>query len=469
MSLLSWLLLFLALAFAFTYLVKRFTRHQTWYIASLIRTKKPLALFDYFSRAGAVLDLFADIGLVLGFGAFAVDFLFGRKLRAGKRVLLFAVSAGLLTLFFFLVDSFLGGFISSSPMTKNSLPLIAVVFGFSGFAGFTILLLVMQGADIIAKLSAGKDACPGIAPLIPGVKIPNVPITIPLHAWFSLLIILLVHEGMHGIVARRQGFRVKSAGLLLLGFLPIGAFVEPDEKEVRRAGDRKALRLFAAGPAANLLLLVFIKVFVFAVALGLLFAVSPWYSGMHSAAIAGVAVESVDENVAFCGEVYPSPAYGVLEGGMLIKKANDENISSVAGLQFYLSRHRDEQITLLVETAAGQAEKTLTPNELGGFGFAVADVPNPAFEPPLVYVIFSQGIDFLDEFLGWLFVLSLLVALANFLPLAPFDGGRIAEIIFSPFLSHFGVPEEKRKPLAGRIFLVIVLSLFAVNALPLFV
>ncbi|HLF55126.1 MAG TPA: hypothetical protein VI612_05405, partial [Candidatus Nanoarchaeia archaeon] len=59
-----------------------------------------------------------------------------------------------------------------------------------------------------------------------------------LHWFLSIFIILIVHEGMHGVMARVYGLPVKNSGLVVLGALvPLipGAFVEPDEEKLRAA------------------------------------------------------------------------------------------------------------------------------------------------------------------------------------------------------------------------------------------
>ncbi|MFH1225589.1 MAG: site-2 protease family protein [Candidatus Diapherotrites archaeon] len=468
------LAVFLALSLLSTWLIKRYTKQQTWHIISLIRTSKHLGIFDYFAKKiGRPLDWFSDLGLVLGFGAFALDYLHGRKMGTRKRVLFFIFSASALTLLFFAIDASLGGFMSNSPLMGEQFPLLAIVFGISGFSGFTVLLLAMQAIDILAKIALGRQPCPGVAPLIPGVELPNVPIVIPVHAWISLLIILLVHEGMHGIAARRQKLKIKSAGVLLLGFLPLGAFVEPDEKQVMRkdgASRLSALRLFSAGPTANLASMPAIKLFALGISLLLAFFVAPWYAPLHSEAVLGVGIASVDANISFCGDVYESSAYGALNAGMVIKKANDVNISGPEQLQLEVSQHPFKPLKLLVQdlNTGVLSEKTLLPNKLGRFGFTIEEIGNPSFEAPLSYSLITPAISFLESFLGWLFWLGFFMALVNFLPMVPFDGGRIASIIFMPYFSRVKLPEKRKEELVARFFLALVLSLFVLNALPLF-
>jgi len=73
--------------------------------------------------------------------------------------------------------------------------------------------------------------------------------------WFWIIIIptiLFPHEIAHGIMSRVEKIRVKSAGLLLFLIFP-GAFVEPDERELKGAKLLSRLKIFAVGSFANII------------------------------------------------------------------------------------------------------------------------------------------------------------------------------------------------------------------------
>jgi len=70
---------------------------------------------------------------------------------------------------------------------------------------------------------------------------------------------VLVHESLHGILSVAGNIKVESMGVLL-ALVPIGAFVEPNESELSRASTMTRLRLFSAGPAANLIVALLLMV-----------------------------------------------------------------------------------------------------------------------------------------------------------------------------------------------------------------
>ena len=124
-----------------------------------------------------------------------------------------------------------------------------------GDLGIAVVLFVMVGFTFLMFLTLGPSLDPesGIRPagadeifVLPGIN-PILPL------WYGLLgliITLVVHEGGHGVLARANDLRVKSLGLLF-AIVPIGAFVEPDEDEIKETSIRKRLRVFSAGPMVN--------------------------------------------------------------------------------------------------------------------------------------------------------------------------------------------------------------------------
>jgi membrane-associated protease RseP (regulator of RpoE activity) len=125
-----------------------------------------------------------------------------------------------------------------------------------GDAGTVLTILGMVAMTLLFAFTLVFSLTPNnqVEPLgaseilvIPGVN-PFVPLW---YGLIALIVTLVVHEGGHGILARANGMRVKSLGLLV-AVVPIGAFVEPDEDDLKAAPRRRRLRVFSAGPAVNL-------------------------------------------------------------------------------------------------------------------------------------------------------------------------------------------------------------------------
>ena len=123
------------------------------------------------------------------------------------------------------------------------------------FAVLSILFMVVVTGDLIRTaviaLQGGQGAT---AQLVLPFKAKGV-FYVPLGYWLlSIFIIMIIHEGAHGIWAALHRVRIKSSGAGFLGIvvplIPI-AFVELDEKKLAKKRVMQQLSILAAGPMAN--------------------------------------------------------------------------------------------------------------------------------------------------------------------------------------------------------------------------
>lgn len=135
---------------------------------------------------------------------------------------------------------------------------------------FFVYLLVSQLFILFQLTPEQKQLIPGpeVALPLPGLN-PILPIEYLFYVILALAIAILVHEFSHGILSIAGKIKVKSLGLLLL-VMPIGAFTEPDEEQLKKTTAAKRMRVFAAGPLSNfvtafIVLLLFSFVFMSAV------------------------------------------------------------------------------------------------------------------------------------------------------------------------------------------------------------
>jgi membrane-associated protease RseP (regulator of RpoE activity) len=121
-----------------------------------------------------------------------------------------------------------------------------------GFGGSALISLYAAAINVIYNLYAlfvlGEKVimASGISLILPGINIPFVEGTI------SLIILLVVHEVSHGLLSRSERISLNSTGIVLFGSLPVGAFVEPSDKELERASPMIKSRILVAGSAANI-------------------------------------------------------------------------------------------------------------------------------------------------------------------------------------------------------------------------
>jgi membrane-associated protease RseP (regulator of RpoE activity) len=119
-------------------------------------------------------------------------------------------------------------------------------------AGIALYLIIGSLIALINNPAVGqvvKEMGPGAILMLPGIN-PMLPIV---YGWVAIVLAIALHEGAHGIVARNNGFNVKSSGLLFFLIIPIGAFVDVDEEQLKNAKPRPSLKVMAAGVGGNML------------------------------------------------------------------------------------------------------------------------------------------------------------------------------------------------------------------------
>lgn len=230
----------------------------------LFKSQHGLKLIDWFAKHERFWQFFAEMGMITAYGAFAFVLL-------PKRPSLKAVVCGfvLLTLMMSLVGPFVMPFLADTvginieekPIKKTfasaesgfSILPILVVYG-GGLFAVLFFSVILYGAVILVALQNAfftgtqdmAKVTPGVAPLLPGVNLPLI------EGIIALIVILVVHEGSHAILARIARVPILSSGIVLFGIIPIGAFVEPDEDKLRKTARAPQTAVLIAGPAANI-------------------------------------------------------------------------------------------------------------------------------------------------------------------------------------------------------------------------
>jgi membrane-associated protease RseP (regulator of RpoE activity) len=315
-----------------------------------------------------------------------------------------------------------------------------------------IFYLLIQSLDstITTMLTTPtKTVQSGVGIVIPGVDVPGSPITPPLgYGLVALVTVLVVHEFAHGILARAEGIKIKSIGVLLLAILP-GAFVEPDEKEVKKASRLTKLRIYAAGSIFN----IGFAGIAFALALLL----SAFFIG-----------PSFDSNGLEIVKVMPdTPADGVFKQGMIITNINGHDIKNKTTFSDLLNKTKPGDI-LTIKTNKGTFEiKTINnPNNESAYigisskeNLLVKGDVSSKYGDTLPWILFG-----FVELLGWIFILNFGIGTFNLLPLKPLDGGLMLEELL-----NYRIHEDtsnKITNIVSVISLVLVVSAIGLSLIP---
>ncbi len=304
----------------------------------------------------------------------------------------------------------------------------------------------------------------GVRFLLPGPV--STPITAPgvfIVPWWIWVIgvmsVMFPHEISHGIVCRLEKIRIKAVGWILLLFIP-GAFVEPDEKQLKKAKRSTKLKVYSAGSFANIMI-AFTVLAVFTLLSGALF--QP----------AGVNFQAIENS---------SANLSGLSGSII--NINNIPVNSAEGLSGILSEHEPGDIiyvetaknnfiaptfrftgdldsfipTLMVVTTLNETEeKAVTLGSKDGKAFLGVTNLVPTYSTSVDIVLYSTiFIVFL-----WIYIFNLGIGLINLLPIKPLDGGLVFEEITKKF--------TKKSKVIVRVVSGIMLFLLVFNIIgPIF-
>jgi membrane-associated protease RseP (regulator of RpoE activity) len=321
------------------------------------------------------------------------------------------------------------------------------------------------------------------------IGLPGLNPVIPLwYGILALVVAMVVHEFSHGILSRVADVKIKALGLLMFIF-PIGAFVEPDEEEMKSMKRWERMRLYSAGPGSNM---------VIAIVFSLLFS---W--------VMVDSLEPSNEGVLSASVVMD---YGGSEAGlepwMLITSVNDQEVNNAQDFSDIMNETYAGQTVNVSVLNKGQPETyQATLSDKGSYylkyypdyyeswmsgkgfmGIAVVDPelvtdslahpgnsggsmlqyitlpfqklqPFPEhftalFEPTGIPGILPENLFWiLANCFYWIFWLNLMVGLTNALPAVPLDGGFIFADGVSGILDQFkqGMTEERKEVIVDNL------------------
>ena len=194
---------------------------------------------------------------------------------------------------------------------------------------------------LISAISTAFET-PSVSLIIPGVEIPGSTIFIPfVSGIIALATCLIVHEFSHGVISISEKISIKSIGLLLFAIIP-GAFVEPDEDELKKSSKLSQLRVYAAGSIANITLAL-VAILILSMASEAI----PHYFDEN-----GIKISRVLED---------SPASGVLKEGMVIKSLDNKSIVDSKSYVDAINQLKPND-TLSIVTNQGEFNLTLDKN-----------------------------------------------------------------------------------------------------------
>ena len=319
--------------------------------------------------------------------------------------------------------------------TRRGIRIFADVSVIAGFLmmGYAFWFLLENMANFFVEPTKFAE----LIPLIPGVTVTSWPAIVSFL--LAIPIVLIVHEGAHGIVATLEKIKIKTGGFAVFIALFAG-FVEPDEEEFDNAKKVSKLRVIGAGATANVL---------FAFVLGAILITNPMFA---------MAFTSVPGGEPLLELFYESPegvtVMSVIEGGGAEQAgihANDiiTNVDSIRIISFIDLQKSDLKPGQTVDVTILRDGQEIT--------FPVSIMASPddpergligimrdsdTYKPIYNYIewdLSDTTTNYISWYLLWLWMISFFIGIINMLPLPILDGGKFIHTIIDKKISEKSV------------------------------
>ena len=420
-----------------------------------------------------------DIALLIAFALGIGIFLFAKKNNLKKEGLfiLYKTSWGIKLI------NYVG---TKYKKTLHVLSYISIVVGYFLMAGIVYMVGKIVWIYVMVPRVVEQLKVPPIMPLIPYIDkfVEGFPPFYFIYWIIILSIIAVTHEFAHGIFMKKNNIKIKSTGF---GFFPfflpvfLAAFVEQDEKSMKKSSSFSQMAVLSAGTFANIITAIvgFVVLILFFTttfsASGVMFDTYS-YSIVNTSDITmvnGVDVFTPDYNQVLelinASELNEIYANGILyrgvyqfssDGAMVglyddlpainnrinrpITKINYKDVLNLEELSLELSKYSFNEtivVTSLVDGVEKDYEIVLHKNphnkDFGLLGIGFNDVTKSgiskylynilfSFKEPHVYYksVWGEFGLFVYYFLFWIILVAFGVALMNMFPAGMFDGGR---------------------------------------------
>ena len=293
--------------------------------------------------------------------------------------------------------------------TKRGIRVFADVSVIAGFLmmGFAFWFLLSNISNFFVKPTEFAE----LTVLIPGVTLTSA--SAILYFLLSIPIVLVIHEGAHGIVATLEKIKIKTGGFAIFIALFAG-FVEPDEKEFDDARKISKLRVIGAGATSNV---------IFAFALGAILLTNPLFALILPEpflewfydAPDGVGIISIIEGSgAEKAGLQKNDVITGIDGIPIITPVDFQKADLKPGDIVTVTVQRDGQLLQLpveIMPSPDDPDKGL-----------VGIMRDSAFYKPVYN--FIEWDPQVSMFLLWLWMISFFIGIINMLPLPILDGGK---------------------------------------------
>jgi len=293
--------------------------------------------------------------------------------------------------------------------TKRGIRVFADVSVIAGFLmmGFAFWFLLSNISNFFVEPTEFAE----LTVLIPGVTLTSA--SAILYFLLSIPIVLVIHEGAHGIVATLEKIKIKTGGFAIFIALFAG-FVEPDEKEFDDARKISKLRVIGAGATSNV---------IFAFALGAILLTNPLFALILPEPLLEWFYDAPDG----VGIISIIEGSGAEKAGL---QKNDvitgiDDIAIITPVDFQKADLKPgDTVTVTVQRDGQllQLPVEIMPSPDDPDNGLVGIMRDSAFYKPVYN--FIEWDPQVSMFLLWLWMISFFIGIINMLPLPILDGGK---------------------------------------------
>jgi membrane-associated protease RseP (regulator of RpoE activity) len=341
---------------------------------------------------------------------------------------------------------------------------IGIVIG-----GLVLILGTIYMVSITTEVFSGT-ATPAFGLVVPyptsEISYSSGFLKVPIWLWvIAIPFILIPHELSHGLALAANKLRIKSLGLLVLLVIP-GAFVEPDEKQLKKAGKIQKLQVYCAGSFSNIVTGLLLVLFTF-LFLAIFYQPAGIYFGLPLAALnqseiisnstlqngliefhtsnatylttSELLKEQQNKTQFVVFEDLPA-ARNEITGGQIygtLKRIGDVKTNSPEDVKIALSKYNPGD-TVRVETSNGTFDLLLSDkNGTAYMGVLLSQpkiivsvlAPENARPYEARFASFEPVSNFILQILNFTIAVCIGVAIFNMLPMKPLDGGAMLETL----------------------------------------
>lgn len=284
---------------------------------------------------------------------------------------------------------------------------VSVVAGFL-MMGFAFWFLLNNLSNFFVEPTEFAE----LTVLIPGVTLTSA--SAIAYFLLSIPIVLVIHEGAHGIVASLEKIKIKTGGFAVFIALFAG-FVEPDEEEFDKAKKISKLRVIGAGATSNV---------IFAFALGALLLTNPIFALILPEPLVEWFYDAPD-GVLVISIIPDSGAEKAgLQSGDLITAINDVVIITPLDFQ-KIDLKPGDTVTVTVQRNGQQLQLPIeimpSPDDPNRGLVGIMRDNALSYKPVYNFIEWDPQV---SMFLLWLWMISFFIGIINMLPLPILDGGK---------------------------------------------